>query len=139
MVSIGPKFFYTRSLPCTLWFFDKGKSQDRLDHVLMLDARSVYTVVSAKSHVFTDAQLSALTAIVWLTRGETHKYNALLAGYLREIAEQLTLSPHTGAHTVECARNTVGRLGKKCRAANTRMSSALSSASTLGSSSTIAA
>ena len=93
MVSIGPKFFYTRSLPCTLWFFDKGKSQDRLDHVLMLDARSVYTVVSAKSHVFTDAQLSALTAIVWLTRGETYKYNALLAGYLREIAEQLNTLP----------------------------------------------
>jgi type I restriction enzyme M protein len=93
MVSIGPKFFYTRSLPCTLWFFDKGKSQDRLDHVLMLDARSVYTVVSAKSHVFTDAQLSALTAIVWLTRGETHKYNALLASYLREIAEQLNALP----------------------------------------------
>ncbi|MEC7119243.1 MAG: N-6 DNA methylase [Pseudomonadota bacterium] len=104
MVSIGPKFFYTRSLPCTLWFFDKGKSQDRLDHVLMLDARSVYTVVSAKSHVFSDAQLSALTAIVWLTRGETHKYNALLAGYLREIAEQLNTLPALVAESSHACR-----------------------------------
>ncbi|HEY6094336.1 MAG TPA: class I SAM-dependent DNA methyltransferase, partial [Gallionellaceae bacterium] len=49
MISIGPKFFYTRSLPCTLWFFDKGKPKKLLDTVLMIDARNVYTVVSARS------------------------------------------------------------------------------------------
>lgn len=93
MVSIGPKFFYTRSLPCTLWFFDKGKPQNRLDHVLMLDARSIYTVVSAKSHVFSEAQLAALTAIVWLNRDEHSKYNQLLAGYLQDIKQAIQSLP----------------------------------------------
>jgi len=78
MVAIGPKFFYTRSLPCTLWFFDKGKPKKRQDTVLMIDARNHYTVVSARSHVFTDEQLANLTAITWLYRGEQAKYTALL-------------------------------------------------------------
>lgn len=79
MVAIGPKFFYTRSLPCALWFFDKGKPQPRHNTVLMIDARNHYTVVSARSHVFTDEQLANLTAITWLYRGEQAKYTALLA------------------------------------------------------------
>lgn len=78
MVAIGPKFLYTRSLPCTLWFFDKGKPQARQDTVLMIDARNHYTVVSARSHVFTDEQLANLTAITWLYRGEQAKFTELL-------------------------------------------------------------
>ena len=105
MVSIGPKFFYTRSLPCTLWFFDKGKPAHRLDQVLMLDARSVYTVVSAKSHVFSDAQLAALTAIVWLKRGEHDKYNQLLATYLNEIATQLNALPNLAMSSSDACRS----------------------------------
>lgn len=104
MVSIGPKFFYTRSLPCTLWFFDKGKPEDMLDTVLMLDARSVYTVVSAKSHIFSEAQLEALTSIVWLNRGEYDKYLQLLAGYIREIIQQLTALPALVAESSQACR-----------------------------------
>lgn len=90
MMSIGPKFFYTRSLPCALWFFDKGKPADLLDTVLMIDARNVYTVVSARSHVFTDEQLANLTAITWLYRGEHEKFVALLASYHQNLAKYLT-------------------------------------------------
>lgn len=104
MVSIGSKFFYTRSLPCTLWFFDKGKPEDMLDSVLMLDARSVYTVVSAKSHVFSDAQLAALTAIVWLNRGEHSKYNQLLAGYLQNIVQAIEALPTLVAESSQACR-----------------------------------
>jgi type I restriction enzyme M protein len=89
MMSIGPKFFYTRGLPCALWFFDKGKPEDLLDTVLMIDARNVYTVVSARSHVFTDEQLANLTAIAWLYRGEHEKFVALLASYHRNLARYL--------------------------------------------------
>ncbi len=88
MVAIGPKFFYTRSLPCTLWFFDKGKLAQAVapacnshDRVLMIDARNVYHVESARHHRFTDEQLANLTAIVWLHRGEDHKFRELLAHY----------------------------------------------------------
>jgi type I restriction enzyme M protein len=89
VMSIGPKFFYTRSLPCALWFFDKGKPEDLLDTVLMIDARNVYTAVSARSHVFTDEQLANLTAITWLYRGEHEKFVALLASYHRNLAKYL--------------------------------------------------
>lgn len=93
MMAIGNKFFYTRSLPCTLWFFDKGKPQDLHDQVLMIDARNVYHVVSARSHVFTDEQLANLGAIVWLYRGEREKFIALVARYQRQVDDWLASIP----------------------------------------------
>lgn len=93
MMSIGPKFFYTRSLPCTLWFYDKGKPQELLDTVLMIDARNIYTTVSAKSHIFTDEQLANLTAITWLYRGEQTKFVTLLSHYQRKTMEYLAELP----------------------------------------------
>lgn len=89
MVAIGNKFFYTRSLPCTLWFFDKGKPQQRQDTVLMLDARNVHHVVSARSHVFTDEQLANLNAIVWLYRGQGEKFNELVAKHQQQAGHWL--------------------------------------------------
>lgn len=94
MVSIGPKFFYTRSLPCALWFFDKSKPESRKDKVLMLDARNVYTVVSAKSHIFSESQLEALNAIVWLYREEHDKYQNLLGGYLNTMINTVEQMPN---------------------------------------------
>ncbi len=93
MISIGPKFFYTRSLPCTLWFFDKSKSDELLDTVLMIDARNVYTVVSARSHVFSDEQLANLTAITWLYRGEHERFNELLGSYQTKVGQYFATLP----------------------------------------------
>lgn len=93
MVSIGPKFFYTRSLPCALWFFDKSKPESRKDKVLMLDARNVFTVVSAKSHIFSESQLEALNAIVWLYREEHDKYQNLLRRYITNMLETIEQMP----------------------------------------------
>lgn len=93
MVAIGNKFFYTRSLPCTLWFFDKGKGEDLRSQVLMIDARNVYTVVSARSHVFTDEQLANLNAIVWLYRGEVDKFTALVARHQQQAGQWLAQLP----------------------------------------------
>ena len=45
MVSVGNNFFYTKSLPCSLWFFDKGKREELQDKVLFIDARNYYTIV----------------------------------------------------------------------------------------------
>lgn len=93
MMAIGNKFFYTRSLPCTLWFFDKDKPQDLQDQVLMIDARNVYHVVSARSHVFTDEQHANLNAIVWLYRGETERFVALIGRYQQLVDEWLAVIP----------------------------------------------
>ncbi|GAI41514.1 unnamed protein product, partial [marine sediment metagenome] len=82
MIAIGTNFFYTRPLPCTLWFIDKNKPQERQDQVLMLDARNIYRVVTRKIRDFSDEQLKNLTAIVWLYRGQTERYLKLIRDYL---------------------------------------------------------
>lgn len=116
MISIGNKFFYTRSLPCTLWFFDKGKPQNLLDSVLMLDARNVYTVVSAKSHIFTDEQLANLTAITWLYRGEQNKFMALLNSYQLEVGEWLDKLPSRLLSDVEVTSKLAAAITKLANA-----------------------
>lgn len=81
IVSVGNNFFYTKSLPCTLWFFDKGKAKDRQDTVLFLDAREVYTPVSRRINEWSAWQLRNLVAIIRLYRGRTDDYARLLADY----------------------------------------------------------
>ena len=81
MVSVGNNFFYTKSLPCSLWFFDKGKKEELRDKVLFIDARNYYTVVDRTLNEWSEWQLKNLNAIVWLCRGEVDKYQALLEEY----------------------------------------------------------
>ena len=81
MISVGNNFFYTKSLPCTLWFFDKGKRKKIQDKVLFIDARNYYTIVDRTLNEWNEWQLKNLNAIVWLYRGETDKYEYLLVEY----------------------------------------------------------
>ncbi len=81
MVSVGNNFFYTKSLPCSLWFFDKGKKLAIQDKILFIDARNYYTVVDRTLNEWTEWQLKNLNAIVWLYRGEKDKYSALIDEY----------------------------------------------------------
>lgn len=81
MVSVGNNFFYTKSLPCSLWFFDKGKAEELRDKVLFIDARNYYTVVDRTLNEWSEWQLKNLNAIVWLYRGEVEKYQNLLSEY----------------------------------------------------------
>ncbi len=85
MVSVGNNFFYTKSLPCSLWFFDKGKPQELQDKVLFIDARNYYTVVDRTLNEWSEWQLKNLNAIVWLYRGEADKYTKLLDDYRRHL------------------------------------------------------
>jgi len=84
MVAIGPNFFYTVTLPCTLWFLDRGKiNTERANKVLFIDARNIYQQVDRAHREFTDQQLEFLANIVRLYRGEesenTHDSTAMLA------------------------------------------------------------
>ena len=81
MISVGNNFFYTKSLPCSLWFFDKAKNENIKDKVLFIDARNYYTVVDRTLNEWTEWQLKNMNAIVWLYRGEVDKYVALLDEY----------------------------------------------------------
>ena len=87
MMSVGNNFFYTKSLPCSIWFFDKGKAEAIQDHVLFIDARNYYTVVDRTLNEWSEWQLKNLNAIVWLYRGEVDKYVALLNEYTDQVAE----------------------------------------------------
>lgn len=85
MMSVGNNFFYTKSLPCSIWFFDKSKAEAIQDKVLFIDARNYYTVVDRTLNEWSEWQLKNLNAIVWLYRGEMEKYAALLDEYRRHL------------------------------------------------------
>ncbi len=87
MISVGNNFFYTKSLPCSLWFFDKGKKEELKDKVLFIDARNYYTVVDRTLNEWSDWQLKNLNAIVWLYRGEVDKYREILDEYHAAVGE----------------------------------------------------
>lgn len=90
MVSVGNNFFYTKSLPCSLWFFDKGKLEEAKDKVLFIDARNYYTVVDRTLNEWSKWQLKNLNAIVWLYRGEIEKYHQLIAEYKNVLGEAIS-------------------------------------------------
>lgn len=89
MMAIGNNFFYTRSLPCTLWFFDRAKELDdtKRDKVLMLDARKIYRKVTSKVNDFSPEQLQNLICIVNLYRGNTQKFTDTVNTYLQIAAD----------------------------------------------------
>jgi len=125
MMAIGNNFFYTRSLPCTLWFFDRAKESlnydssgsminmidgdknqgNHINHknrssdtVLMLDARKIYRKVTSKVNDFSPEQLQNLICIVNLYRGNTKKFETTVKGYLQTAAD---LAKETAEATTE--------------------------------------
>ena len=98
MISIRSNFFYTRTVPCELWHFDKGKPAERRDSVLMLDARNIYRKVTRKIYDFSPEQLQNLTAIIWLYRDQSDRFLALVQNYLdRTIYEAATIADSADA------------------------------------------
>jgi type I restriction enzyme M protein len=85
LMSVANNFFYKVSLPCSLWFFDKGKKEELKDKVLFIDSRNYYTVVDRTLNEWSEWQMKNLNAIVWLYRGETEKYTKLLQDYRTQI------------------------------------------------------
>jgi type I restriction enzyme M protein len=121
MMAIGNNFFYTRSLPCTLWFFDRQKEQDAgmRNKVLMLDARKIYRKVTSKVNDFSPEQLQNLVCIIGLYRGNTKKFQETVSGYLTqsanlatEMAEIQALLKDHFAHTYNTVLDFAGRLTK---------------------------
>ncbi len=82
MVDIRGNFFYTRTVPCQLWFLNKNKPAHLKDKVLMLDARNVYRKVTRKIYDFSPEQQQNLTAVVWLYRGEGERFVELVKHYI---------------------------------------------------------
>ncbi|MFP3913129.1 MAG: N-6 DNA methylase, partial [Desulfobacteraceae bacterium] len=92
MVSVGSNFFYTVTLPCTLWFLDRGKKDtDRADKVLFIDARDIYRQVDRAHREFRPKQVEFLSNIVRLYRGEDPE-DLLDGGAM--LAEKFTDGPY---------------------------------------------
>jgi type I restriction enzyme M protein len=86
MIDIRGNFFYTRTVPCQLWFYDRAKERDprRADHVLMLDARNIFRKVSRSLCDFSPEQQKNIAAVVWLYRGQSERFLRLVGSYLAE-------------------------------------------------------
>ena len=88
MIAIRSNFFYTRTVPCELWFLNRDKPEQHKNKVLMIDARNVYRKVTRKIYDFSPEQLQNLLSIFWLYRGEERRFLELVGGYLtRTLAE----------------------------------------------------
>ena len=88
MIAIRQNFFYTRTVPCELWFLDRAKPEKHRDKVLMIDARAIYRKVTRKINDFSPEQQQNLLAIIWLYRGETARFRDLAFGYLLDAVEE---------------------------------------------------
>lgn len=93
MVSIRSNFFYTRTVPCELWFLNKAKPAAHRNKVLMLDARGVYRKVTRKIYDFSPEQLQNLLSIIWLYRGQGDRFRALVASYLNRTRTEAAAVP----------------------------------------------
>lgn len=96
IVAVGNNFFYTRSLPCHVWFLDKGKSKENKDKILMIDARNTFRVVTNTINDYSPGQLTNFNAIMESYRGDKtaiasaqsiHSQEAISLG--KEIANEI--------------------------------------------------
>lgn len=86
MIDIRGNFFYTRTVPCQLWFFDRAKERDKKhrEHVLMLDARNIYRKVTRAVYDFSPEQQKNIASIIWLYRGQGDRFLKLVESYLEQ-------------------------------------------------------
>ena len=97
VIDIRGNFFYTRTVPCQLWFFDRAKERDeaRCNHVLMLDARGIYRKLTRAIFDFSPEQQKNIAAIIWLYRGQSERFLSLVESYLAQavVEGQATAGP----------------------------------------------
>ena len=107
MMAIRSGFFYTRTVPCELWFLDRAKPEEQHDKVLMIDARNIHRKVTRAIYDFTPEQQKNLSAIVWLYRGEADRFVALVTEHLEHMIDMAgrAIKP-LGNFTAELAEET---------------------------------
>ncbi len=95
MIAIRSNFFYTRSVPCELWFFDKNKPESLQGKILMIDAREIYRKVTRRIFDFSPEQEQNILSIIWLYRDQEERFHRLVTDYisktLGEAEKSLTL------------------------------------------------
>ena len=88
MIAVRSNFFYTRTVPCELWFLNRAKPEHHRDKVLMIDARNIYRKLTRKIYDFSPEQQQNLQAIVWLYRGDADRFLELVSRYLGDVVDE---------------------------------------------------
>jgi type I restriction enzyme M protein len=109
MIAIRSNFFYTRAVPCELWFLNKAKQEELKNKVLMIDARNIFRKVTRKIYDFSPEQLQNILSIIWLYRGETKRFHDLVVKYIS------TMFSEGKEHikTIENYKSTFDKLNKE--------------------------
>jgi type I restriction enzyme M protein len=90
MIAIRSNFFYTRTVPCELWFLNRNKPEGHRDKVLTIDARNIFRKVTRKIYDFSPEQERNILAIVALYRGQTEKYLDQVNAYCQSVLTEGT-------------------------------------------------
>ena len=88
MIAIRSNFFYTRTVPCELWFLNRAKPEQQKDKILMIDARNIYRKVTRKIYDFSPEQMQNILAIVWLYRGQEERFTDLVGQYISRTLDE---------------------------------------------------
>lgn len=92
MLTLPSNMFYTVTLPATLWFFDKNKTDDK---ILFIDARNIFRQIDRAHRDFTDEQILNIAMISKLHKGRNHEYISLIDDYFRQgMAKLEAIVPH---------------------------------------------
>jgi type I restriction enzyme M protein len=81
MLTLPSNMFYTVTLPATLWFFDKGKTDER---VLFIDARNIFTQIDRAHREFSEEQIQNIAIISRLHKGRRGEFVALIDRYFEQ-------------------------------------------------------
>jgi type I restriction enzyme M protein len=86
MLTLPSNMFYTVTLPATLWFFDKGKTDDR---ILFIDARNIFTQIDRAHREFSEEQIQNIAIISQLNKGRRENFVQLVDRYFGAGMERL--------------------------------------------------
>ncbi|WP_404358816.1 N-6 DNA methylase [Methylotuvimicrobium sp. KM1] len=104
IVSVGNNFFYTRSLPCHVWFLDRGKREQNRDKILMIDARNTFRKVTTTINDYSPGQLLTFAAIMNAYRGDSDAIsNAVMQLQVQAIAQAANLIEAVNELRQQCA------------------------------------
>ena len=86
MLTLPSNMFYTVTLPATLWFFDKAKSDNR---ILFIDARNIFTQIDRAHREFSEEHIQNIAVISHLHKGRREKFVQLIGHYFTAGMERL--------------------------------------------------
>ena len=86
MLTLPSNMFYTVTLPATLWFFDKAKTDDK---ILFIDARNIFTQIDRAHREFSEEHIQNIAIISQLHKGRREKFVQLIDRYFAAGMERL--------------------------------------------------